>query len=152
MKEKEPPQKVNKEGFRKKLKELSKQKGVNFEKIADHLGMKTQSFQGTFRYKNTRIETLQKLADFFEVSIGKMIEFSKLPDNEEIQDLSIVMDGETEWEKPQPINPTIMQELEFYKKQNKTLERSNELLEEKVLRLEKELKQCQEGNRVHTHI
>ncbi|USS92007.1 helix-turn-helix transcriptional regulator [Fructobacillus americanaquae] len=66
-----------------RLKELRKEKGVSQKYVADFLGLTKQAVQ---RYESglstPKLETWQKLAEFFDVSVLKLIGDDEQPEVE----------------------------------------------------------------------
>lgn len=93
-----------------------------------------------------------------EIGADKLLKISNfvgrtMNDLVTLQDEPILMLSEpaTNYQKSNQ-NPDNMTELEFLKQQNELLKENNVMQKEKILRLEKELKACQESNRVSAHI
>ena len=60
--------------FAKRLRELRKQRGLTQRAVAEHLGIKEQSYQiNEYEQSNPRLDRLIELADFFDVSLDYLV-------------------------------------------------------------------------------
>lgn len=131
--------------FRELVNKIADDKGLKAAVFARKMAIKPQKFD-SYLNGNPRIDNLLKMAKAMEVHPMELIaafEPEPEPDN-------IAAEAHEPWQYPeQPNQPTIMQELEFYKKQNELLQENYNLQKKEIARLEQELKQCQESNRVY---
>lgn len=137
--------------LRDRFKEIRKEKkipGLLTEiQVADALGMKQNNFNKQLK-TGTNLSLFRKICDLFEIKMEDLFPAKQT----KIENSNLVSEPSSEYQKTPLSNQTqldIMSELQFYKEQNQLLKENNTMQKEKILRLEAELKACQESNRVH---
>jgi transcriptional regulator with XRE-family HTH domain len=121
---------------------LKKQKGTSATKVAIKMGVSLPAFYSYFNGQPL-MGNLIKMADALGVDVGELTG-NKMATNE-------VHEDRVYYQSSNQNQIDKMNELDFYRQQNETLKDNAALMKEKILRLERELKACQDGNRVGAH-
>lgn len=123
--------------IKNKIEAILKKKGLKRKDLYPVLGfdltkpntINSNNYGMKFTYKKVDVFFLEKIANFLEVGIDELTH-----KNAELS--NIVSEDVVLYQKSS--------EVDFYKEQNENLKEINMMQKEKILRLEKDLKACQE--------
>jgi hypothetical protein len=134
--------------LREKVKAILKEKGIDQYELAAGIGKDPKNLNNQLG-RGGNLELVIDVVKFFNISADELLGTKPIVDN-----VSMVAEPSAVYQISPPSNQNqidIMSELQFLQEQNQLLKENNTMQKEKILQLERELKQCQEGNRVGAH-
>jgi transcriptional regulator with XRE-family HTH domain len=120
---------------------------IKEQDVAYKLGLSQANFNKILK-TGTNLKVFREVCQLFDITLDEL--FSGGAESIE----NIVNEPQAEYQITKPSNLNLddtMNELIFYKEQNELLKENNKMQKEKIVRLEVDLKKCQESNRVYSH-